>query len=123
LPALTQAQDIQERAQRVGFDWPEIDGVLKKVYEELAELEAAEDMAERSAEAGDVFFAMVNLARWLGVDAESALRECNRRFRKRFAYIEQTAQKQGQSLDRLSFEEMDALWEEAKVKFKAEGLE
>lgn len=123
LPALTQAQDIQKRVQRVGFDWPEIDGVLKKVYEELTELEAAEDVAERGAEAGDVFFAMVNLARWLGVDAESALRECNRRFRKRFAYIEQKAQKQGQSLDRLSFEEMDALWEEAKVKFKAEGLE
>ena len=120
LPALSQADAIQRRAQRVGFDWPQIEGVVKKVYEELDELQAAKDEESRKAEAGDLLFAAVNVIRWLGVDAESALRECNRRFKKRFAYIEQAAESQGLTLDTMRFEAMDALWEEAKMKFKAD---
>ena len=116
LPALTQADAIQRRAQRVGFDWPEIEGVIKKVYEELDELRAANDDAERQSEAGDLLFAAVNVIRWLGVDPEAALRETNRRFKVRFAYIEAAAEKRGISLDEMSFEEMDALWEESKDK-------
>jgi len=116
LPALTQADAIQRRAQRVGFDWPEIEGVIKKVYEELDELRAANDDAERQSESGDLLFAAVNVIRWLGVDPEAALRETNRRFKQRFAYIEAAAEKRGISLDAMSFAEMDALWEESKDK-------
>ena len=72
LPALVQSQQLQTRAQRVGFDWPDISGVHKKIFEELTELNEAQNPTEQFSEAGDVFFAMVNLARWLGVDAEAA---------------------------------------------------
>ncbi len=116
LPALTQAQTYQQRAARVGFDWPDIQGVLDKVCEEMEEVRNAEDDEARSDEMGDLLFALVNLARWLKVDAESALREANTRFRTRFAYIEQTARQQGRSLDELSLDEMDALWNEAKAR-------
>jgi tetrapyrrole methylase family protein/MazG family protein len=119
LPALVQSQHIQQRAQRIGFDWPEISGVINKIYEELDELKQAQTSEERISETGDVLFAVVNLARWLDVDAESALRESNRRFKKRFAYIEQAATDQGKTLDNLSFTEMDALWDEAKLKFRS----
>lgn len=114
LPALTQADAIQRRARRVGFDWQDIDPVIQKVYEELDELKEARDQPSRIAEAGDLLFAAVNVIRWLDVDAESALRECNRRFRRRFSYIEQQTQLRGLTLDEMSFEEMDALWNEAK---------
>lgn len=119
LPALVQSQHIQQRAQRIGFDWPEINGVIKKIYEELDELQQAQTPEERISETGDVLFAVVNLARWLDVDAESALRESNRRFKKRFAYIEQAAADQRKTLDDLSFTEMDELWDEAKLKFRS----
>ncbi|MCJ7694873.1 MAG: nucleoside triphosphate pyrophosphohydrolase [Anaerolineaceae bacterium] len=122
LPALVQAQHIQERARRIGFDWPEISGVLKKVEEELLELNQAQNEQERRAEAGDLLFAVVNLARWLDVEAESALRESNRRFKKRFAFIEQSAEELGKALNDLTFEEMDALWEQAKLKFKSDPV-
>ena len=114
LPALTQADQIQRRAKRVGFDWPEIGPVVAKVEEELRELLEAQTPEERQSEAGDVLFAAVNLARWLDVDPEIALRECNQRFRARFAYIENSARASGRRVEELSFEEMDALWEQAK---------
>ena len=116
LPALEQAESIQKRAARVGFDWPAIEGVKAKVAEELAELEAAADEREREHELGDVFFAVVNLARWLKVDAESALRESNARFRKRFGLVEAGAARLGKALKDMTLEELDALWEEAKKK-------
>jgi tetrapyrrole methylase family protein/MazG family protein len=119
LPALTQADQIQRRAKQVGFDWNSIEPVIAKVREELEELNEAETSAERRAEAGDLLFAAVNLLRWLDIDPETALRECNLRFRKRFAYIEAEAAKAGKSVDGLSFEEMDALWEDAKKAFAA----
>jgi tetrapyrrole methylase family protein/MazG family protein len=123
LPALTQANQIQRRAKRVGFDWHTIEPVIAKVHEELGELRDAQTDEERQAEAGDVLFAVVNLVRWLKVEPEIALRETNLRFRKRFAYIEKQALEQGKSVDQLSFEEMDQLWEAAKVAFRDEENE
>ncbi len=114
LPALTQAQEYQDRAARVGFDWPEIEGVLDKVREEIEEIKAAQNLEEVTAELGDLFFVLVNLARWKKVDAESALRETNTKFKKRFGYVEQGAKRQGRSLSDMTLEEMDALWNEAK---------
>jgi tetrapyrrole methylase family protein/MazG family protein len=114
LPALSQAQEYQDRAARVGFDWPEIEGVLDKVREEIAEVRKAETDWELASEIGDLFFALVNLARWKKVDAESALRGTNIKFKKRFAYVEQGAKKQGRNLSDMTLEEMDKLWDEAK---------
>lgn len=114
LPSLVQAEQYQSRAARVGFDWPSIDGVIAKLEEELAEVHAAEGLEEINSEIGDLLFAVVNLARWLKVDPESALREANRRFKQRFAYIEAHASLTGRHLSELSLEEMDALWNQAK---------
>ncbi len=114
LPALNQAQEYQDRAARVGFDWTEIGGVLDKIQEEVAEIQAAGDVAERAAELGDLFFALVNLARWHRLDAESALRAANERFRQRFAWVERAARDQGRQLADMTLAEMDALWEQAK---------
>lgn len=114
LPALSQAQEYQDRAARVGFDWPEVEGVLDKIKEEIEEIKNAETDFELASEIGDLLFAMVNLARWKKVDAESVLRGTNAKFKKRFAYVEQGAKKQGRNLSELTLEEMDALWNEAK---------
>ena len=118
LPALSQAQEYQDRAARVGFDWPEIEGVLDKVREEIEEIKHAESDFELASEIGDLFFALVNVARWKSVDAESALRGTNLKFKKRFGYVEQMAKKRERSLSEMKLEEMDALWNEAK----AQGL-
>jgi len=114
LPALSLAQEYQDRAARVGFDWPSIDPVLQKVHEELGEVDQASNEEELTHELGDLLFAVVNLVRWHKIDAESALRGMNRRFAKRFKYIEQQARKNGQKLSEMSLEEMDRFWEEAK---------
>ncbi len=114
LPALTQALEYQDRAARVGFDWPEVDGVLDKVREEIEEIKQAQNLDEVTAELGDLFFVLVNLARWRKVDAESALRGTNIKFKKRFGYVEQGARKQGRNLSDMTLEEMDVLWNEAK---------
>jgi tetrapyrrole methylase family protein/MazG family protein len=114
LPALSQGQEYQDRAARVGFDWPEIEGVLDKIKEEIEEIKTAETNFELASEIGDLFFAIVNLARWKKVDAESALRGTNMKFKKRFAHVEQGAKKQGRNLSDLKLEEMDAFWNEAK---------
>jgi tetrapyrrole methylase family protein / MazG family protein len=116
LPALSQAQEYQDRAARVGFDWPEIEGVLEKIAEEVEEVKRATNEEELAAEIGDLLFALVNLARWKKVDAESTLRGTNMKFKKRFAYIEQGAKKQGRELSSLSLDEMEALWQAAKKK-------
>jgi tetrapyrrole methylase family protein/MazG family protein len=116
LPALSQAQEYQDRAARVGFDWPVIDGVLDKVREEIEEIKKSETDFQLASELGDLFFVLVNLARWKKVDAESALRGTNIKFKKRFSYIEQNAKKQGRNLSDMKLEEMDDLWNEAKTK-------
>jgi tetrapyrrole methylase family protein/MazG family protein len=114
LPALSQAAEIQERVKRIGFDWPEVEGVLTKIIEELEEVAQAKEPATRTAEMGDVFFAVVNYARWLGVDPEAALREANLRFRRRFGELEMAVKAEGRDLGAMSLEEMDAFWEAAK---------
>ncbi len=114
LPALTQAQEYQDRAARVGFDWPEIDGVLDKIKEEIEEIKLAETDFELASEIGDLYFVLVNLARWKRIDAESALRGTNIKFKKRFAYVEQGAKKQNRNLSDMTLEEMDVLWNDAK---------
>ncbi len=116
LPALSQAQEYQDRAARVGFDWPVIDEVLDKLIEEAQEVKDAETDFELADEIGVLFFVLVNFARWKNVDAESALRGTNMKFKKRFGYIEANAKKQGRTLSDMKLEEMDTLWNEAKVK-------
>ena len=116
LPALVQAQEYQDRANRVGFDWKEIRGVLEKVTEEIQEVKEASDEEELKAELGDLFFALVNLARWKKVDAESALRGANMRFRERFGFVEKKAKQNGRILSEMSLDEMEGLWQEAKGK-------
>jgi tetrapyrrole methylase family protein/MazG family protein len=114
LPALSQAQEYQERAARVGFDWKEISGVLDKIAEEIQEIKDVTNEEELIAELGDLFFALVNLARWKKVDAEAALRGTSMRFKTRFAYVEKGAKQQDRKLSEMSIDEMEALWQEAK---------
>ena len=114
LPALNQAQEYQDRAARVGFDWAQIDDVLDKVREEIEEIKTAENPEQLKGELGDLFFVLVNLARWREVDAESALRETNLKFKRRFGHVEKSAKAQGRNLSDMTLAEMDAFWDEAK---------
>jgi tetrapyrrole methylase family protein/MazG family protein len=114
LPSLAQAEAYQARAARVGFEWREIQGVLDKIAEEVAEVQAAEGAEEQASEIGDLLFALVNLARWMKIDPEAALSRANLRFKQRFAYVEAGARQQGRALKDMTLEEMDALWEEGK---------
>jgi tetrapyrrole methylase family protein / MazG family protein len=114
LPALSQAEEIQRRAARVGFDWPDIRGVVDKIDEECHELLGAQDLTSQADELGDLLFSVVNLARHYEIDAESALRETNTRFRERFAHIEKSAKAQGKIINDLSLDEMEGYWQEAK---------
>ena len=114
LPALTQAVTYQKRAARVGFDWQTLEEVLNKLPEEIAEINQTEDPDEKSTELGDILFTLVNIARWMNIDAESALREANQRFKTRFSVIEKKARTVGRELSDLSMEELDQLWEQSK---------
>ncbi len=105
---------MQKRAATVGFEWPDIRGVFAKLEEELGELRRAHMMEERRHEIGDVLFVLVDIARWLDLDAEESLRLANARFARRFRYIEEQARAQGRVVADLSFDEMNALWEESK---------
>jgi ATP diphosphatase len=109
LPALERAAKLQRRAARTGFDWPDISGPRAKIDEELAELDAETGHDRRLEELGDLLFAVVNLARYLNIEPEAALREANRKFEQRFRAIEKTPGFTDMSLD-----EMEALWVEAK---------
>ena len=114
MPALSYAQSVQERAARLGFDWPSVDGVIDKIAEEAAEIGSAGTDADREAELGDVLFSLVNAARWMGIDAEAALRGANARFRTRFGAMERTAGERGLALGDVPMEEKEALWEASK---------
>ncbi|HEV7343825.1 MAG TPA: nucleoside triphosphate pyrophosphohydrolase [Sphingopyxis sp.] len=107
LPALMRAQKLQSRAARVGFDWPDVNGPRDKIAEELAEVATAATDADRHEEVGDLLLAVVNYARHLGVDAESALRDANLKFARRFAAMEDRA---GGSLAGLSLDAQEAHW-------------
>lgn len=117
LPALSRAFKLQQRAAHAGFDWPAPAPVFAKVREELAELEAAAqdgDAPGIAAELGDLLFAVVNLGRKLGVDAEQALRGANRKFERRFQRVEAELARRGRRPEQASLEEMDGIWEQAK---------
>lgn len=122
LPALYRAQKLQARAARVGFDWNDRDAVFAKIKEELTEfhgeLENSEDIARLSDELGDILFAVVNLARHLGIDAETALRNTNKKFMDRFQYIETRLAEQNKKPEEVTLNEMDRLWNEAKQNLK-----
>ena len=119
LPSLSRAQKLQKRAARVGFDWQDTDGVWGKIEEEMAELReaiAADSQAEIEAELGDVLIAVVNLARHLGIDAETATRRANGRFEDRFRLMEQAADEDGVALDQETVEQLEQRWQRAKAK-------
>jgi nucleoside triphosphate diphosphatase len=141
MPALLQAHKLSSRAAQAGFDWPNIDGLFDKLHEETEELQeqlkdfpspgprpqgrgvagsgrtaVAEDLQSRlEEEVGDLFFVLVNLARYLAVDPESALRKSNRKFKRRFQWMEDRLHESGSSLDQASMDELESLWQRAKV--------
>jgi len=114
MPSLAYSQMAQRRAARVGFDWKNVDGVIEKLAEEVAELKAATEHQQRVQEFGDLLFTLANIARKLDIDLEGALRQANERFYRRFSYMEQVCKKRGIALESLPLEKQDALWEEAK---------
>jgi len=119
LPSLLRAHRVQARAARVGFDWQRVGDVLKKLDEELGEFRAAlarKNQNEIEDELGDIFFVLVNISRFVGVNPEDALRKTITKFISRFRYIEMKAVESGKSLSEMTLEEMDALWDEAKGK-------
>jgi len=133
MPALQEAHKISSRAAHVGFDWPHVQGLFEKLSEETHELqEHLQDLPSASAptqkpeipqelrqhvedEVGDLFFVMVNIARYLSVDPESALRKTNRKFRRRFSWLEEKLREHGRTLEEATLEEMEALWQQAKT--------
>jgi MazG family protein len=117
LPALVEAQQITSRAARVGFDWENAEQVLEKLHEELGEFDEARRNAspdEMEDELGDLLFVLVNLARFVKVDPEQALRRTNAKFRERFGYIERKLAERGRKPEESNLSEMEALWQEAK---------
>ena len=121
LPPMLRALKLQKRAARVGFDWVNIDDIIAKLHEETEELRAETlhdpvDRARVEDEVGDVLFVAVNLARRAGVDPETALMACNTKFESRFRYIEEQTEISGKNIEDLSLDEMEILWQEAKIK-------
>jgi tetrapyrrole methylase family protein/MazG family protein len=119
MPALAASQEMQERAAALGYDWPDIEGVLDKVAEELAELAAATDERDRAEEFGDLLLVVVNVGRKLGIESEPALRSANEKFRRRFRRVERMVADQGTEIRALDFGTLDALWDAAKVEERA----
>ena len=114
MPALSYSQEIQRRVARVGFDWEDTEGVIDKLVEEVRELEETQNKEQKAREFGDLLFTLANIASHSGIELEAALREANERFYQRFAYMEKVCHRRGMSLSELSFDEQNALWEEAK---------
>ena len=134
MPALQEAHKLSSKAAHVGFDWPEIGGLFEKLSEETRELQehvknvpAVAKSSEHEKlkvpaalrekveeEIGDLFFVLVNIARYLSVDSESALRRTNRKFRRRFGWMEEQLRRQGRTLEQATLEEMETLWQQAK---------
>jgi len=122
LPAIHEAHQISDRVARVGFDWPDIEGIFDKLQEEIAELKAVigennhEFKRDRlEDEIGDLLFVIVNIARYLKIDSESALKRANRKFKSRFQYMETELARQGRSVEDTNMDEMEALWQRAKT--------
>ena len=126
MPSLTRADKLTRKAAKVGFEWPDLDGVTAKVEEELAEVREAAASGERreiAAEIGDLLFTVANLARHLEVDPEAALAAANRKFERRFRSVEQALAADGRSPEQSDLAEMDRLWDEAKAAERAGTLE
>jgi ATP diphosphatase len=131
MPALQEAHKISSKAAHIGFDWPEVQGLFEKLTEETRELQEhlessssagsgkpqipAELREQVEGEVGDLFFVLVNIARYLSVDPESALRKTNRKFRRRFGWMEERLREQGRTLEQATLEEMENLWQQAKT--------
>jgi uncharacterized protein YabN with tetrapyrrole methylase and pyrophosphatase domain len=141
MPALLEAQKISSRAAQIGFDWPDVEGLFDKLHEETEELRehlkefpspgprpqgrgvagsgrtlVPESLQARlEEEVGDLFFVLVNIARYLSIDPESALRKTNRKFRRRFQWMEARLHEGGRSADAASMEELESLWQQAKA--------
>ncbi len=113
LPAMVKAMRMQEKTAQFGFDWDNVRQVWDKVEEEMREFESAANDADREAEFGDLLFSLINYARWQRIDPETALERTNRKFRKRFEYVEQRAGEGG--LAALNLSAMEKLWQEAKT--------
>jgi uncharacterized protein YabN with tetrapyrrole methylase and pyrophosphatase domain len=119
--SLSLAYQLTENVSRLGFDWPDLKGVLKKLDEEMKEFREALSLKDRRRmreEIGDLFFVLVNLSRFLGIDPEGALRKTVEKFISRFNYVETSLRKKGKSFCHSNLIEMDQLWEEAKKKRK-----
>ena len=114
LPALNYSQEIQHRVAQVGFEWENDQGVVGKLVEEIGEFQRAATKKERIEEIGDILFTMANIARRQGIELETALREANQKFYKRFIYMEVACKKRGVKIGDLSLDEQNALWDEAK---------
>ena len=115
LPELKRAKKIQKRVAKVGFDWPDVAPVWDKVEEEMAEVQQAAEQGDKGhleEELGDLMFAVVNLTRHYKVDADMALRKANQKFERRFRHLEKSAQ---QSLNQYSIEQLEAMWQKAKI--------
>jgi MazG family protein len=119
LPGLVRAEEMQRRAARVGFEWPDVSGVLAKLHEEVDELIAAPAGPEQVEELGDVLFSLVNLSRHLGFSAEESMQAANAKFLRRFQVIEATCHARGVRPEDLTLDELDAIWNEAKAQEKA----
>ncbi|MGC6518000.1 MAG: nucleoside triphosphate pyrophosphohydrolase [Candidatus Puniceispirillaceae bacterium] len=120
LPAMVRAAKLQKRAARVGFDWPHMADVIEKMREETGELlevmqNTPNDIKRLEDEVGDILFVASNIARKAGIDPETALMSCNRKFEQRFRYVEQALNAQGRTVQQAHLEEMEALWQEAKA--------
>jgi tetrapyrrole methylase family protein/MazG family protein len=116
LPALMRAEKMQEKAARVGFDWPVVEGAVEKLKEEVEELSRAESSKELEEEMGDVFFALVNVARLKNIEPEQALQRSNDKFNRRIGFMEERLQAEHKEFQDLTLEQLDQLWEEAKSK-------
>lgn len=114
LPALVKAMRIQEKARGAGFDWDRQEQVWEKVKEEMGEFEAETEQEKQAGEFGDLLFSLINYARFVDINPEEALERTNKKFIKRFQYLESESKKDGKHLEQMSLEEMDAYWERAK---------
>jgi tetrapyrrole methylase family protein/MazG family protein len=114
MPALAYSQSVQDRVARVGFDWPSDEGVLDKLVEEITEFKQSETKLKRDEEFGDILFTLANYARRQGIELESSLREANQKFYRRFSYMEELCRRRGLDLARMTLEEQNRLWNEAK---------
>jgi len=119
LPSLMRAEKLQKRAAREGFDWPDIKGVMAKVYEELDEVQEeldaeVQEQARLEDEIGDLFFSCINLSRHAGVDAEQSLRKANLKFERRFRALENIANSQNLQINKMTTDGLEDLWREVK---------